>query len=371
VRVGEPVAVRFVVPAGGRELRIRSDAPALVTISTPLSTSTDVIAPPYDRIALTTLVWRYARFAERSWLTMRPSNLEMLGSERAITVLAQTRLEPREVPPAPESVGTSLAPTERLERQTLIERVTAEDVADVLAHWSGAHHTRLVPGKPITLDFSRAPDRPSLDGQRLPTSVLASTGGKIDLPRGLTGTHKLEVETTAPVRLLVDRPPVTGGAELYTLRTVYRVPDDGQPVRIKVTKRGKDAQTVNVVLYTPNVVDAGTTIRATIDRGAPARVEGVALAKWTIADRTVPLPVADRPASVGFTDVARGGPLRPHLLPIALGDDVLPGTHTIELRVTGGRPIWGRFFILDGGGPLAARAVQWRDVDDPSAGSEP
>jgi hypothetical protein len=390
-RVGEPVALRFVVPAGGRELRIRSDAPALVTISTPLATSTDVIAPPYDRIALTTLVWRYARFAERSWLTMRPSNVDMLGTERVVTVLAQTRLEPREVPPPPESVGTSLAPSERLERQTMIERVAAGDVADVLVHWSGAHHTRIVPGKSVTLDFSRAPNRPSvayyatradadvigetvtltLDGERLPTAVLATTGGSIDLPRGLTGTHTLEVETTAPVRLLVDRPPVGSGAELYALRTVYRVPDDGRPVQIKVNKRSTHAETVNAVLYTPNAVDPSTTIRATIDRGTPARVEGVALAKWTIADRTVPLPVSDRAPSVGFTDVGRGGPLRPHLIAIALGDDVLPGTHTIELRVTGARPVWGRFFVLDGGTPSAARAVQWRDVDEPSVGSEP
>jgi hypothetical protein len=390
-RVGEPVAVRFVVPAGGRELRIRSDAPAVVTISTPLATSTDVIAPPYDRIALTTLVWRYARFAERSWLTMRPSNLDMLGSERVVTVLAQARLEPRQVPPPPESVGTTLAPSERLERQTMIERVAAEDVADVLAHWSASHHTRLVPGKRLTLDFSRAPDRPSvayyaarpdadvvgetvtlkLDGEPLPTAVLGSTGGAIDLPRGLTGTHTLEVETTAPVRLLVDRPPVSGGAELYALRTVYRVPDHGEAFHIKVTKRSTGTETVNVVLYTPNAVDPRTTIRALIDRGVPERAEGVALTKWTIADRTVPLPVSDRPASVGFTDVARGGPLRPHLLAIALGDDVLPGTHALELRVTGARPIWGRFFLLDGGTQRGARAVQWRDVDEPSAGSEP
>jgi hypothetical protein len=322
---------------------------------------------------------------------MRPSNLDMLGSDRVVTLLAQARLEAREAPPPPESIGTSLSPAQRLERQTIIERVMAEDVADVLAHWSSGHATRVMPGKPVVLDFSRAPGRPTLayyalrpdadvigetvtlklDGEPLPAAVLASTGGSIDLPRGLTGKHTLEVTTTAPVRLLADRPPVSGGAELYALRTVYRVPDTGEPFRINVTKRSKDSETVNVVLYTPNAVDPATTIRATIDRGAPARVEGVALEKWTIAERTVPLPVSERPASLGFTDVGRGGPLRPHLLAIALGDDVLPGAHTVELRVTGGRPIWGRFFVLDGGTPHGARAVQWRDVDEPSAGSEP
>jgi hypothetical protein len=385
MRVAEPVPIRFIVADGTRELRVRSDAPALVTFATPLGDAgADVLEAPYAQVPLTTLLWRYARFAERGWMPVRPSNQEMLGVERIVTVLGQARLEPREIVASSETVGTSLSPSERLERQTVIERLTGEGAANALAHWSAGHYTRVTAGKPLKVDFSRAPDRGSLayyatsgaavvvgetatvkiDGTPLSAVVLGSTGGSIDLPRDLSGAHTIEIETAAPVRWFVDRPPVGAGGELYAFRTVYRVPDDGQKIRIKVTKRGSAPQNVNFVLYTPSATDAGTKLRVTIDGGLPARVEGTVLAKWTLADRKVPLPISDKPATLGFTDVARGGPLRPHLYAIALGDDVLPGEHTIELRVTGARPVWGRFFVLDGG-TRTARAVQWRDWSDP------
>jgi hypothetical protein len=384
VRVAEPVPVRFITAKGTHELRVRTDAPALVTFSTPLGDAgTDVLEAPYAQVPLTTLLWRYARFAERGWMPVRPSNQEMLGVERIVTVLAQARLEPREVVQTSETVGTSLSPDARLEKQTIIERLTGDAAANALGQWNVGHYTRVAPGKPLKVDFSRAPDRAALayyatsgdadvvgetatvkiDGTPLGAVVFGSTGGSIDLPRDLSGTHTVEVETSAQVRWFVDRPPVGSGAELYAFRTVYRVPDDGQKIQIKVTKRGGAPQNVNFVLYTPSATDA-TKLRVTIDGGVPARVEGTALAKWTLAERTVPLPPSDKPATLGFTDVARGGPLRPHLYAIALGDDVLPGTHTIELRVTGGRPIWGRFFVLDGG-TTTARAVQWRDWSEP------
>jgi hypothetical protein len=385
LRVAEPVPVRFIAAPGTRELRVRTDGAALVTFATPFAnTASDVLEPAYAAVPLTTQLWRYARFSDRSWMTVRPSNQDMLGTERAVTVLAQARLEPREIVPPTENVGTSLSPTERLERRTIIERLTGDAVADALARWSAGHHTRVVPGKPLTVDFSRAPDRVSLayyatdgdadvvgetatvklDGKPLPAVVFGSTSGSIDLPRDLTGARTIEVESAAPVRWFIDRPPVNGGAELYAFRTVYRVPDDGQRIRIKVTKRDTAPQNVNLVLYTPTASDAETKLRVTVDGGTPERIEAKTLAKWTIADRTVPLPVSDKPATLGFTDVARGGPLRPHLLAIALGDDLRPGTHTVELRVTGARPVWGRFFVLDGG-TKHARAVQWRDWSDP------
>jgi hypothetical protein len=70
-----------------------------------------------------------------------------------------------------------------------------------------------------------------------------------------------------------------------------------------------------------------------------------------------------------LSDVGRGGPLYPHLVAIALGDDLAPGTHEIAVRIAAprARPIWGRFFVLDGG-TSAPRALQWRDTDDLSAG---
>jgi hypothetical protein len=381
--VSEPIVVRLVAPRGARELRIRTDAPALVAMSAPIGAATpDVLDAPYADVVLPVLLWRYARFASRGWIPIRAANHASLVPERLAAVAAQARLETRVAPPTPEQVGTSLAPAEKLERQTVVERVAA----DAIATWSRANYTRLVPGKPIALDFSRSPDRANityavdddaigatltveLDGRTVEDHVMSSTGGKIDLPRGTTGTHTLLVKTSAKARVLLDRPPAKGSSgELIALRTVYRVSDDGKAFRVKVTKHGTAPENVNFVFYTPRAVDTAQ-VRLVVDNAAPHRAEGVALAKWTIADRTLVLPPADHPATLGFTDVGRGGPLYPHLVAIALGDDLAPGTHEITVRVAASRarPIWGRFFVLDGG-TSAPRAVQWRDTDDLSAG---
>ncbi|MBA3452737.1 MAG: hypothetical protein H0T42_06590 [Deltaproteobacteria bacterium] len=389
--VGEPVGVCLVAPAGAREVRIRTDVPALVAISTamPGTSVTGRLESPFAEVPLATLMWRYARQAERQWQPVRAKNHAALTPQRTVTLVAQARLERRVVPPA-ALAGTSLTPVDRLERQTMIERVPSGEVASTVAAWTAGDHTRLIPGRVTRIDFSRSPDRPTLryfaarsggadvvgsklqiklDGRALDDETLSATGGTMDLPRGLTGIHTLEVETSAPVRLLVDRPPV-GGAELYAMRTVYRVPDDGKPIRIRVTKRPLVALTVNVVLYTPRaVMDPATSIRIVVDGGAPTRIEGVALASWTLADRALSLPASDRPATLGFTDTDRGGPLYPRRIAVTIGDDLLPGPHTIELRVDGARPVWGRWFVLDGRSSNEPRAVQWRDDDDPSTGS--
>ena len=372
--------MRFVVPVGTRELRISTDAPALVAMSAPIGPATpDVLDVPYADVTLPTLVWRYARFASRGWIPVRAINHAALMPERIANVAAQARLETRVAPPAPEQVGTSLAPVEHLEKQTIIERVDGS----ALATWSGANYTRLSAGKRISLDFSKTPDRAninytvdsdavggtlfiSLDGKPLIEHVLTTTGGKIDLPRGLTGTHTLLVDTTVKARLLVDRPPASGSADLVALRTVYRVPDDGRTFKVRVTKRGTAHENINLVFYTPRAVETAS-LRISIDGTAPKRAERVMITKWSIADRTLVLPPADHPQSLGFTDVSREGPLFPHLVAVSLGDDLAPGTHELSVAITGSRPIWGRFFVLDGGTSVP-RAVQWRSTDDQSAG---
>jgi hypothetical protein len=96
-----------------------------------------------------------------------------------------------------------------------------------------------------------------------------------------------------------------------------------------------------------------------IDGGSPARISGAPLATWTLADRTVPLPPADRPATLGFADAA-GGKLYPRRIVVALGDDLPAGAHTIEISVTAGERVWTRLFTLDDA-PVAARARQWRE----------
>ncbi|MBS1122645.1 MAG: hypothetical protein H6Q90_4873 [Deltaproteobacteria bacterium] len=383
--VSEPINIRFVVPPAGREVRIRTDRPALVQISTPvaLSPPRDRLEFPYDLAPLTTTIWRYARYAERGWLPVRPRNLDLLAPARIVTLRAQARLESRLIPPAPEVAGLALPPVGRLEHQTVVERVSPEDAAGFVARWTAGHYTAIVPGRPVTLELSRAPSRPSIqywasggddaivgasmtlaiDGRALETKVFETAQGRFRLPAGLSGPHQLVVETTAPVRLLVDRPPTSGGAELFVVRSIYKI-SEGRTVTVPVTKHGARAQNVNLVVYTHAAgVDPDASIRIVIDDGEPARLAGVALTKWTLADRTVPLPAADRPATLQFASLARGGVLYPRLLVVALGDDLAAGPHTVKLSVTGASQTWGRLFTLENA-PTPPRALQWRGGTD-------
>ncbi len=388
--VCEPVNVRFVVPPGGKEVRLRTDRPALLAVSTPVSLSPppDRLDVPYDSVPLAAMLWRYARHVERGWLTVRARNHEELMPERTAMLATQARLEPREVPPAPELSGTTLAPAGRLELQTVVERIPPADAAGFVTRWAEGHYTRLAPGRAVKLDLSRLPSRPRIqywatgadtdvvgagvklvvDGRTALDRPLSAAQGTLQLPAGLRGVHAVAVETAAPVRLLVDRPPAEPGGELYALRSVYRI-DAGRTVRVTVTKRTAAPQNVNIVVYarTP-AADPGAAVRVAIDGGAPARIAGVALTKWTLADRALPLPPADRPATLGFANVARGGALHPRLIAIALGDDLPAGPHTIALSVAGASGVWGRFFTLENA-PIAPRALQWRDATDTSEGS--
>jgi hypothetical protein len=370
--VCEPASVRFVVPPGGRRVRISSDRRALVQVQTPIAISppADRYEPPYDSVVPVLTRWRYARFVERGWLAVRP---RAIAPERIALLAAQARLEPRALPQVTELRGTSLATGGA--KQTIIERVAPEDAADFVATWDAGHYTRLFPDKPLKLELGRLPSRPTIryraddsvgatahivvDGDTRAEQVSASRGSW-RLAAGLTASHDVMVDVDTNVALLVDRPPAAGTrAELYAVRTVSPV---DRRVKLNVEKRGDAPQNINIVLYTARAASAAT-VRVTIDGGAPARVSGSPLAMWTLADRTIPLPPSDRPATLGFADT-QGGVLFPRRIVVALGDDLAPGTHTIEIAVTGG-DAWIRLFTLDGAAP-APRARQWREAVEES-----
>ena len=63
----------------------------------------------------------------------------------------------------------------------------------------------------------------AVDGRPIEDRPLSAAQGTLQLPAGLRGVHAVTVDTAAPVRLLVDRPPAEPGAELYALRSVYRI----------------------------------------------------------------------------------------------------------------------------------------------------
>jgi hypothetical protein len=386
----EPVTLRYVVPRGGHEVRVHTSRPAALRLYAPVSLAAppDLLASPFADVPLATLVWRYARYLAAGWQPLRALNHATLAPERTATVVAQTRLE---APPPPEPPATTLAdalaPEGGPERQTVLERVQPEDAARVRADWGAGDYLKVTPGAAQALDFTGGPSRPKIqywvlgrgddalgesaelfvDGQSVDKKRFVTTHGTWDLPRGLAGPHTLLVRTrAASVRLLVDRPPV-GGGELYALRTIYK---SDRRLRVRVPK-GAAPIALDIMVYARDAAaDAGTTFRVSIDGGAPRRVEGVALAKWTTAERTLSLPAADREPTLGFANVAERGKLYPRLLVIGLGDDLPPGGHTVEIQAQGRGPGWARFFVLSGRHERPDQAIQWRVRDEgPSEGS--
>jgi hypothetical protein len=377
----EPVSLRYVVPRGGAQVRVHTSRPAALRLYAPVSLDAppDQLASPYADVPLATLVWRYARYLAAGWQPLRALDHATLAPERTATIVAQTRLEtpPPPAPPA-TTLADALAPEGGPERQTVLERIQPEDAARVRADWGAGDYLKVTPGAAMTVNFTGGPSRPKIqywvlgrgddalgesaeifvDGASVDRKRFVTTHGTWDLPRGLSGPHTLLVRTrAASVRLLVDRPPVSGG-ELYALRTIYR---SDRRLRVRVQK-GAAPLALDLVVYAKDpAADANVSFRVSIDGGAPRRVEGVALARWTTAERTLTLPAADREPTIGFANVAERGKLYPRLLVIGLGDDLPAGAHTVEVQASGRGPGWARFFVLSGRHDRPDQAIQWRE----------
>jgi len=285
----------------------------------------------------------------------------------------------------------------------VLEHIDAQAAPRVLAHWTEGDYVRIEPGVPARLDLASLPSAPrirywatgaaegalghdvevSVDGKVVVRDRIRASRGGWTLPPQLAGVHDVLVTTRAPgLRLLADRRPVSGQNPLYALRTVYHA---ARPLRLHVVK-GAAPMALNVVVYTTTPVSAPAAsepavsatqppqLRVRIDGGAPRRVEGAALAQWTRADVTHPLPAGDREPTLGFADVAGRGRLYPHLVVVGLGDDLPAGAHVVELVPDPAARGWARAFVLTGAAE-DERAFQWRGTGatDPTVldGAEP
>jgi hypothetical protein len=383
--VSEPVTLRYVAPRGGKQILLRSSRPAVLRLYAPVSLAPgpDRLDAPFAAVPLVQLMWRYARYLRSAWQPLRAHNHAALTPERTVKLAAQARLEPVPPPTPPATtLAEALEPAGSPERQTVLERVPREDVARVRADWGRGNYLRVFPAQAQRIDCSPGPSRPKIqywvtgdpdavlgaeaelviDGATVDHKRFTSTHGTWKLPRGLEGEHTLLVRTKAlSVRLLVDRPPAGAGGELYALRTIYALE---RRLRVRVHK-GAAPLALDLVAYGRDAAaDAQTSLRVSIDGGAPRRVEGVPLERWTAGERTLTLPASDRDPTIGFANVAERGKLHPRLLVVGLGDDLPAGTHTIDIESRGGGAKWARFFVLTGRRSREDEAVQFRIHDD-------
>ena len=372
--ISEPIGFRFIVPPGGKQVRVRSDKPAMVQFYSPIEMSPpfDELDVPFKDVVALTTMWRYARYADRGWLPLRAANHLALTPDRTVKLAAYTRLEKRIIPP--EIEADAVDPEGRPDRQVAIERL---DPVRARQSWDPGFFLRLEPGQSARVDFSKSPAQPeiqywapeamlgksidiAIDGDPVDSHRVTATRGRIKLPR-LSGVHAISATGATGVRLLVDRPPVGGRSELYAMRTVYRM---DKTLRLRVNKRSKEPVNLDVMVYARGAGERpGTMFHATIDGGKPERIAGVALQQWTLAERHLPLPASEKDPIAGFAGVGDRGKLYPRLFVVSLGDDLPNGTHTVDIRISGDREVWGRIFTLAAGKSDVPRAIQWRDVD--------
>jgi hypothetical protein len=362
--VAEPLGFRFLAPVGSARVVVESDRLVFVRPYTLAAASNagELLAEPYRHVPLEKTTWRYAPFEERAWMPLEAENEAALAAAgREARIEGQVRLEP--VPPSDSGAGAvaTVDPEGVPPRRLVLESARRGE---------GRLWSTLVAGRPLSvhLEADAAPRvmiwAPTsqlgqrlafaVDGKPAGEHVVRSGRGELELPRLAAGPHALAVSgDTRNLRVLVDKVGLDG--DVFALRNVYQLG------RLRLTlSKGAGPTTLNAIVYasSPGAL-GGDQLRIVIDGGTPRRLEGVVVERLTIADRRIPLPAADRAPALGFADGGGGG-LAARLVAVTLGDDLAPGTHTIELVRAGGEPLWARFFAAGEPRRPGERALQWR-----------
>ena len=375
--VSEPLGIRLLAPRGTAHLEVRSDRPCAHRFYRYHPGRTR-IEEPYAGAPLTTTRFRYPRLVARVWFPLRARNLDVLAAAGQTALMsAQVRLEPRGTG---EGAGgatgpvSSLVPEGAVERQLVREPVADAEVPQVIATWPvgsvaslapGTHrirfpadlpaHPRLyyhaagaALGAPVTLSLDRAP---------WAARTLPSGAGYLTLPRALPGVHEIALAAPAGAHLWLDRPPAGGAGQVARLRSVYALGE--HPVTVRVHKRADERVIVDLVVYAPDPAPGGATLHITVGGGHPQRRRG-AFAHISTGDYTVRLPPANRSAAAVLVNMDEQPAGYPRVIPVALLEDLVAGTHDIDVRSVGGAHLWVRFFIHRAGRPRNAGVVQWR-----------
>ncbi len=379
--VAEPSTVRLLVEKGTTRVRFFGTAPLVLSVSQWLARPEGMKhAPPFDDSALVGVRWRHAPLEARVWHPLRPKNHAALGQQAgALTLRGQTRLELAGA--GGESVSgpaRSLTPLGRPTEREVLEPATPS-VAVGRALTRTLFSRLAVEGFRNSRFFARTPSRPELrveapasalgqrvevtvDGRRVSRFVLRSTRERRLLPAIAPGDHAIGLKTAAKdVEALVNRESV--GGESLAIRTVYRFGKGG--LKLRVPKPGSEPVTVNVVLYGATAEPLPSDVVAVkIDGGKPRRRSHALVERMTSPSRHVAPPASKRgPVEIGGTG------LYARSFSVTLGDDLLPGTHEVELLPDGaGNFRWARFFVFDATGS-AKPIQQWNRAA--ATGSEP
>jgi hypothetical protein len=382
VAVTEPAALRVIAPRGTAIVRLYSQRQTAFRLFG-FASAEDRVALPYREAMVASLGWRYAPLEERRWLAIHPANRKDLVRRGQVAALAaQVRLEPQRKDETTRLVtaGTVLVPRGQPEQQEILEPIPAERRGQEIRQWDGTSFAKVPPPGHLRFQVRAGPaQRPVLFHRATPAAIGAALSIQIDegtampwvvtgsagylrLPRLDPGPHTLRI-TGAPrsLDLLLDQRPLAP-VELFKLRTVYAL--SPRPLRLSVVKKGDERVVVNAIVYGPGTrEDPDVSVRTRIDEGRPGRRQ-VPVTDVTIAQRTVPLPPANRALAAQLSTTTEAVAGFPRVVPIYLGPDIVAGRHDVDVEAKGGARLWARFFINRRPPAAAEKALQWNVEDE-------
>ncbi len=384
--LSEPVDVRLVAPEGISQLELATSKPAVIRLYRYIR-GENLYELPYREAELDDdIKWRYARIEKRVWWPMRAVNHEEVEkAEQLATLVCQARLEKRytgdgkdETETPREVSSVVIEPLDDPERHMIMEPLPPEKLDEAREKWGPGLVARLPTGRAEDYRWDAAAHKRArihywldkedlgkeveiaVDGESVLTSRFYTTQGFWELPPLPPGTHRVEITKAAPsLRTVIDRAPLSAALGLERMRTVFAM--NRVPLRLRVRKHGGRRSVIYAVLYAP-VKDArpDIQIRSIVSGGHPKRVEGTMLPTVTLADKQVPLPAAKWPHQATFVDQQTGAVGYPRIVAIPLGEDIIAGTHFIEIYSVTDYRLWNRFYITNY--ELAApeeRVLQW------------
>ena len=150
--------------------------------------------------------------------------------------------------------------------------------------------------------------------------------------RAAAGDRRVTLEGPAAACLVDARPSI--GAT-YVRRTAFELPPSGS-LRIGVDA-GSEIRSVQIAVYSPDASAGRLTVR--IDEGQPRRHPGV-FRKPTIPQTQHELAASTQTA----VRMPQAALMHRSLTSVALGDDLAPGHHVLDLRYEGSAHAWARFW---------------------------
>jgi hypothetical protein len=376
--VSEAVAVGLIAPTGAAQVRLMTDAPALVAVHGRLPAAGADDGPrwtwPYDQLTDPRARWRYAPLARpRTFPRRAEDHAARAAAGQVRTILAQVRVEPIRAEKHADGPWRAVQPRGAHARLRLLEEVAPARRKEALASWGPGSYTRLRAGAATRLDLTRGLPRPAtlryqvtgaaidvvgaalavtVDGEQTRWPVASRTGRR-SLPR----RSQAAVTWLGPgsLAVLANRPPTDGGGQLYEHRQVHALSTGG--LAVSLVKPGTAPVGMNVVVYwLDGAPREATKLTLEVDEGRPARRQGTPVAGVLAARRTLSVG-PDRRAGAIFADRRGEGEVAIGRAAVVLGDDVAAGRHTLRVRHAGGPPVWVRFFQA---GEAEARRGAWQ-----------